>query len=118
MGAMYEHLYEYASLRAGTSVMKDRYVIGVFAHSIVSDWNHGNAHFLRGLVQSLMDKGHEVKCYEELGSWSMNNLVKSEGERAIDAIDIFRERYPQINVQFYSRDDDVDVIFRRAAERL
>ena len=27
--------------------------IRYFAHSWVSDWNHGNAHFLRGLAREL-----------------------------------------------------------------
>ena len=25
----------------------------LFCHSLVSDWNHGNAHFLRGVVREL-----------------------------------------------------------------
>ena len=25
----------------------------LFYHSLVSDWNHGNAHFLRGVVTEL-----------------------------------------------------------------
>ncbi len=33
-------------------------------HSIVSDWNNGHAHFLRGLVTALMKRGHEVACCE------------------------------------------------------
>ena len=32
----------------------------LFYHSLVSDWNHGNAHFLRGIVRELMARGHEV----------------------------------------------------------
>ena len=31
-----------------------------FYHSARSDWNHGNAHFLRGLVRSLTELGHTV----------------------------------------------------------
>ena len=47
-----------------TGTLKIRY----FAHSWVSDWNHGNAHFLRGLVRVLVRMGHEVRCYEEPGA--------------------------------------------------
>jgi spore maturation protein CgeB len=79
-----------------------------FAHSWVSDWNHGNAHFLRGLVRELMSLGHEVRCYEELGSWSLKNLVSTEKEMAIEAIDEFRRAYPKIDVRFYQRDDSLD----------
>jgi spore maturation protein CgeB len=48
--------------------------------------------------------GHRVTCYEQLGSWSLTNLVRYEGERAIDAIDEFRRVYPDLNVQFYNTD--------------
>ncbi len=84
----------------------------LFAHSWVSDWNHGNAHFLRGLARALARMGHEVRCYESLGSWSLSNLVKHEGERAIESIDDFRRNYPELNVQFYNLDET----FREFAE--
>ncbi|PYV47137.1 MAG: hypothetical protein DMG94_07380 [Acidobacteria bacterium] len=45
-----------------------------FAHSWRSDWNHGNAHFLRGLVDELARLGHEVRCYEADNAWSYVNL--------------------------------------------
>jgi len=50
--------------------------IRIFAHSLVSDWNHGNAHFLRGLSRALIRLGHEVRSYEELGAWSLANLIR------------------------------------------
>jgi spore maturation protein CgeB len=75
-----------------------------FAHSWVSDWNHGNAHFLRGLARSLHRMGHKVRCYEQLGGWSLSNLVRQEGERAVDAIDTFRHEFPELNIQFYNND--------------
>ena len=79
--------------------------IHYFAHSWVSDWNHGNAHFLRGLARALKRLGHRVRCYEQLGSWSLSNLVKQEGERAIDAIDDFRRVYPDLDIHFYNNDE-------------
>ncbi len=33
-----------------------------------SDWNHGNAHFLRGVVTELAERGHEVRAYEDRGT--------------------------------------------------
>ena len=81
--------------------MKRKLSIRYFAHSWVSDWNHGNAHFLRGLARSLVAMGHQVRCYEQLGSWSLSNLVRQEGERAIAAIDDFRRAYPQLDIHFY-----------------
>ena len=29
----------------------------IFTHSLVSDWNHGNAHFLRGIARELIEQG-------------------------------------------------------------
>ena len=78
--------------------------IRFFAHSWISDWNHGNAHFLRGLVRELVGMGHEVRCYEEIGAWSLSNLVQ-EGEVAGGAIDEFHRTYPELDVRFYRRDD-------------
>jgi spore maturation protein CgeB len=78
--------------------------IHYFAHSWVSDWNHGNAHFLRGLARALIRMDHRVKCYEQLGSWSLSNLVKTEGDRAIHSIDEFRRVYRDLNIRFYNND--------------
>ncbi|CAN5724683.1 hypothetical protein BH23PLA1_BH23PLA1_29730 [soil metagenome] len=33
----------------------------LFCHSILSDWNHGHAHFLRGVVTDLAERGHDVR---------------------------------------------------------
>ena len=84
--------------------MSQGLTIRYFAHSWVSDWNHGNAHFLRGLARELMRLGHQVRCYEQLGSWSLKNLMHYEGEKAIDAIDHFRQSYPELDIHFYRSD--------------
>jgi spore maturation protein CgeB len=73
----------------------------IFAHSWISDWNHGNAHFLRGLARELVTLGHEVRCYEGIGSWSLANLVRKEGNLAEHAIDQFRTEFPELDVRFY-----------------
>lgn len=88
--------------------MKGKLQFCCFAHSWVSDWNHGNAHFLRGLMRALVEMGHQVRCYEQLGSWSLSNLVEQEGERAIESIDEFRRTYPQLDVRFYNDDESLD----------
>ncbi len=84
--------------------MKSQLNIALFCHSLVSDWNHGNAHFLRGLVRSLGRMGHKVRSYEELGSWSLTNLMRCEGERAIEAVDYFRRSYSDLDIRFYKLD--------------
>jgi spore maturation protein CgeB len=75
-----------------------------FAHSWVSDWNHGNAHFLRGLVRELIRLGHEVRCYEQYGAWSLANLLREEGELAQRAVEEFWRAFPEFDVRFYQND--------------
>ena len=60
--------------------------IAIFCHSLLSDWNHGNAHFLRGVVAELLDRGHDVVAYEPQAGWSRENLVRDGGTAALDDI--------------------------------
>jgi spore maturation protein CgeB len=55
----------------------------LFYHSLVSDWNHGNAHFLRGIVRELIARGHEVALYEPVDGWSRSHLLAEHGEQAV-----------------------------------
>lgn len=73
--------------------------IRLFAHSWISDWNHGNAHFLRGLARALAKMGHEVRCYEECDGWSLTNL-RQEADAA-RAMEQFRRTYPELEVHTY-----------------
>jgi spore maturation protein CgeB len=57
--------------------------IALFCHSLVSDWNHGNAHFLRGVVAELLHRGHAVACHEPQDGWSRANLLRDGGDAAI-----------------------------------
>jgi spore maturation protein CgeB len=57
--------------------------VAIFCHSVVSDWNHGNAHFLRGIVAELLARGHEVVVHEPRGGWSRTNLLADGGAAAI-----------------------------------
>jgi spore maturation protein CgeB len=36
----------------------------LYTHSLVSDWNHGNAHFLRGVMRDLTRRGHSAVALE------------------------------------------------------
>jgi spore maturation protein CgeB len=74
----------------------------IFAHSWISDWNHGNAHFLRGLASELVRQGHTVRCYEESNSWSKQNLAEEGREAIADAVEDFRAAFPELDVRFYS----------------
>lgn len=70
----------------------------MFCHSLRSDWNHGNAHFLRGIVTELMARGHQVQVYEPRNGWSLQNLLSEHGEAAIAA---FQAAYPELDSIFY-----------------
>ena len=39
----------------------------LYTHSLVSDWNHGNAHFLRGVLRELQRRGQETLALEPEG---------------------------------------------------
>jgi len=75
-----------------------------FAHSWISDWNHGNAHFLRGLTSELVNQGHEVRCYEERHGWSMRNLAQEGSDAAANALRDFRLAFPELDVHPYTND--------------
>lgn len=66
----------------------------MFYHSLISDWNHDNAHFLRGIVMELRSRGHEVQVYEPANSWSLNHLLADHGMRVIQS---FRKTYPKLD---------------------
>jgi spore maturation protein CgeB len=55
----------------------------LFYHSAVSCWNHGNAHFLRGVCRELIALGHEVTVYEPADGWSRTNALQDGGLAAL-----------------------------------
>lgn len=67
--------------------------VAMFYHSLVSDWNHGNAHFLRGIASELQARGHEVRIFEPAESWSRNNLLNAHGEEPVGA---FKRAFPHL----------------------
>ena len=84
--------------------MNGRLSFRIFAHSWISDWNHGNAHFLRGLANELVKLGHEVCCYEERNGWSITNLA-TEGQDAVARAEAdFHRAFPNLKVRTYTRD--------------
>jgi spore maturation protein CgeB len=73
--------------------------IALFYHSLRSDWNHGNAHFLRGIASELQARGHEVRVFEPRAGWSLVNLVAEHGTAPLRA---FRKAYPHLRSTFYT----------------
>lgn len=72
--------------------------IVIFCHSLVSDWNHGNAHFLRGIARALQKGGHQVVVFEPRGAWSRTHLEERYGH---DFVDTFREHFPTLSSTQY-----------------
>ena len=67
--------------------------VALFCRSLLSDWNHGNAHFLRGVVTELAARGHEVRAFEPASAWSAEHLVAEAGEEAFDEV---QRAYPAL----------------------
>ena len=72
--------------------------IVLFYQSLISDWNHGNAHFLRGIASELLARGHEINVYEPRDSWSVQNLIAEHGSKAL--LD-FQEAFPHLTSHRY-----------------
>jgi spore maturation protein CgeB len=83
-----------------------------FYHSLISDWNHGNAHFLRGVVHELQIRGHEVVVCEPRDGWSRRNLIAEHGARAVAR---FAAAFPDLrSVEYDLETLDLDAILDQA----
>jgi spore maturation protein CgeB len=74
--------------------------IVLFCHSLRSDWNHGNAHFLRGVLSELRAAGHDTIAFEPADGWSAGHLAQDSGPAALEG---FRQHYPDLDVRVYDR---------------
>lgn len=84
----------------------------VFCHSLVSDWNHDSAHFLRGVCSELVSRGHQVLAFEPRRGWSRANLEAEHGRAAVAE---FGHAYPELSSATYDRGTlDLDVALDRA----
>ena len=75
-----------------------------FTHSLASCWNHGNAHFLRGVLRDLVARGHEVRAFEPAGAWSRENLRADGGPTAETA---WQDAYPELASTVYGPGADL-----------
>ena len=71
----------------------------LFYHSLVSDWNHGNAHFLRGIASELLTRGHSVEIFEPADGWSLRQLLHEQGHAALHE---FAAAFPELSSTQYS----------------
>jgi spore maturation protein CgeB len=65
----------------------------MFHHSLRSCWNHGNAHFLRGVIAELLARGHGVTAFEARHGWSITNLIETQGHAPLAA---FERAFPDL----------------------
>ena len=77
--------------------------IAYFTHSLRSCWNHGNAHFLRGVLSELVARGHDVTAYEPEAPWSLVNLINDHGAAALQS---FASAYPELRTCTYQRPEE------------
>lgn len=89
--------------------------VAYLAHALRSDWNNGNAHFLRGLLRGLQGLGHEVQAFEPVREWSINNLrAEVQGERSLEQ---FAETYSDLRVITYGAPAGDDAAYWRGTLR-
>lgn len=89
--------------------------VAYLAHSLRSDWNNGNVHFLRGLMRGMVRLGHNVRIFEPCCSWSIQNLREEEfGRRSLQQ---FAATYPDLSISTYSSSDPANLCFWRNSLR-
>lgn len=76
-----------------------------FVHSLRSDWNHGNAHFVRGVAFELKTRGHDVRVFEPEDAWSLQNLIADRGEEAELA---YLDSYPGLTSETFGANPNLD----------
>ncbi len=85
--------------------------LAYFTHSLASCWNHGNAHFLRGVLREVVAAGHRVSVFEPDSAWSRRNLAADAGSAALDA---WRADYPELSTTTYGSAPDLASMVRGA----
>ncbi len=85
--------------------MSRSFRIAYFAHSVRSDWNNGNAHFLRGLLNNLGQLGHDVTVFEPDRGWSVSNLEIELG--GASSLLHFARTYPDLRIRTYNLGSDI-----------
>ena len=82
-----------------------------FTESLISCWNHGNAHFLRGVIRALLRAGHEVRSFEPDDGWSRGNLLADHGATALGR---FAGDFPELAKVPETVTDDLDAMLHGA----
>ena len=93
--------------------MSRKFRIAYLSHTLRSDWNNGNAHFLRGLLDNLRALGHEVTAWEPADEWSIQNLREEPGGKA--SLQQFTDSYPDLRIALYDGTRAADLSIWRTA---
>ena len=89
--------------------------LAYFTHSVRSDWNNGNAHFVRGLLRALHSLGCEVSIFEPAQGWSIDHLLEeAAGEESIHC---FHAAYPELAISCYQESEAADAFYWRGKFR-
>ena len=83
----------------------------MFYHSLVSDWHHTQAHFLRGVATELLARGHGVAILEPEGGWSRTHLLAEHGPSVLGR---FERTYPTLRSELYGPELDLDRVLEPA----
>ncbi|MGV1872507.1 CgeB family protein [Agrobacterium rosae] len=82
-----------------------------YTHSLMSDWNHGNAHFLRGIMRDLIRRGHDAVALEPVDSWSRLNLLQDQGDAPLAD---FAATFPELRSVIFDTGFDHDAVIADA----
>ncbi|MDP8912758.1 MAG: glycosyltransferase [Pseudomonadota bacterium] len=82
-----------------------------FTHSLQSCWNHGNAHFLRGVLRELIVRGIDVAAYEPENAWSLQNL---RGDHGAAGLEPYRSAYPELSSRTFGPDTKLEALVEGA----
>ena len=72
--------------------------IVLYTHSLVSDWNHGNAHFLRGVLRELQARGHERWRWSRRMAGAAATCSQAMARAALTR---FHQCFPELPVSTY-----------------
>ena len=75
-----------------------------FTHSLRSCWNHGNAHFLRGVLRELQTMGHQTLACEPANGWSVSNLLRDHGAAGLA---VFETAFPDLAWRSHAGAEDL-----------
>jgi spore maturation protein CgeB len=78
-----------------------------FTQSLTSCWNHGNAHFQRGVLRELLARGHSVRGFEPRDGWSRTNLLRDQGQSAMVN---FPQAFPELAPHAHFLRPDIDAM--------